>query len=110
MKRLILLTLILSLTTSCAWMTRTEYKYVKPPIPKMKRYEAPVAYDLGTLYKKEGKVCIKKWDVCIPTEDFKEFIAYPKALKAQLKKANAQSDGMNILIEKFKTKGPPKVD
>ena len=58
--------------TSCAWMTRTEYKYVKPDLPEMKIYIIPAAPELGKLVNKGNTTCIIDWNVCLPKIEFKE--------------------------------------
>lgn len=102
MKRLILLTLILTLSSCALFQKRTEYVYIKPSLPKQKVYTVTTPYDFGTLVNKEGKVCVQSWEACIPKAKFKELLDFLRDHKSTLKLSNDQAKRFNYLIEELK--------
>ena len=81
MKKVILF-IVLTLFTGCAYKVTPETVYIKPAKTKLNVYEINSNYDFGELTNKGQTVCIKKWNVCIPKDEFKGLTLYIIDLKS----------------------------
>ena len=59
-----------------------ETVYIKPVKTKLNIFETSSNYDFGELTNKGQSVCIKKWNVCIPKDEFKGLTLYIIDLKS----------------------------
>jgi len=71
-------------------------KYIKVPCkyPKLKVY--PDNSNLALSIKpKNGKVCVKEWNACIPEKEFMKLVRYIKEKRAIIKKYQKEIETYN---------------
>jgi hypothetical protein len=68
-----------------------KYVYIKQEYPTLKVYEISTTIEISASRVKidgKDKVCVKEWDGCIKTEEFKRLQNYINEYKTNLKKCN----------------------
>jgi len=97
---LILFIFIFSLY-GCTTKEIVKYEYIYPPLPTLKTYEFNKTLDFGDVYNNKGKVCIVKWNSCIPKEEFEKIVNIILKLKRNNDKLNFEIKRYNDFIKRF---------